>query len=342
MNYGYSTNLSPQKAFLSILGFAMSLYLEKTFSTHYTSLINKIKCGNKNNEQNFQGNDLDLSNFLYFSSEEENVFQNNKDNTILHSNNKKIKLKFLSSRFDENHKGSKCKRFSKKRFTSKTPSPQALQLKEIQFRNNLIKEQKVIGSCKFLFNSSKIKKHEKEKEAIYHRIGNKINKEVFDETTISIDSIHYKAPQIIHICNSSLFKLLGLISLISIHSFVEGICIGISEQILFMITIYVPVLMINIIELKAIVNNLNLPQTDSFICFYLLLFFSVITPLGILIGILFQQSYKMIKEGIFVFGSGIFLYIGANEIKSIKCGEIVYCKLKYILYICGIIIIGII
>lgn len=320
----------------------MSLYLEKTFSTYYPSVINKLKHLNTTSEQNFQGNDLDLSNFLNFSSEEENVYQNNKDNTIVHSSNKNIKHQFLSSCFDENHKGNKYKRFSKKRFTSKTPSPQALQLKELQFRSNLIKEKKIVGSCKFLFNSTKIKKHEKEKEAIYHRIGNKINKEVFDETTISIDSINYKEPQMIYICNSSLFQLFGLISLISIHSFFEGICIGISEQIFFMITIYVPVLMINMIELKAIVNKFNLPQTDSSICFYLLLFFSVITPFGILIGIIFQQSYKMLKDGIFVFGSGIFLYVGANEIKSIKCGEIVYCKLKYILYICGILIIGII
>ena len=61
----------------------MSLYLEKTFSTYYTSVINKLKHLNTTNEQNFQGNDLDLSNFLNFSSEEENVCQNNKDNTIV-------------------------------------------------------------------------------------------------------------------------------------------------------------------------------------------------------------------------------------------------------------------
>ena len=82
---------------------------------------------------------------------------------------------------------------------------------------NLIKEQKVIGSCKFLFNSSKIKKHEKEKEEIYHRIGDKINKEVFDETTISLDSIHYKNPQIIYM-QFFFISILG-VNFIDINSF---------------------------------------------------------------------------------------------------------------------------
>ena len=54
-------------------------------------------------------------------------------------------------------------------------------------------------------------------------MGNKINKEVFDETAISYDDLRYTHPKYISLCNKNTFISLSIITALSIHSFIEGL-----------------------------------------------------------------------------------------------------------------------
>ena len=70
-------------------------------------------------------------------------------------------------------------------------------------------------------------------------MGNKINKEVFDETAISYDDLRYTHPKYISLCNKNTFISLSIITALSIHSFIEGLLIGILTHISFTLIIWI-------------------------------------------------------------------------------------------------------
>ena len=150
------------------------------------------------------------------------------------------------------------------------------------------KNKKILNSQipKFNLNATKVKKNEKVKEENIHKIGTKINKEVFD---IAYKSEKEVKNQIIaiNLCNKDFFKLIVYIIVYNIYFLFIGILVGFSdfEGNILIFTLFILLTLFRIIyEKNNMMYNNDLIKNEPIIQKALLIIIDSIFPSGIVIG----------------------------------------------------------
>lgn len=169
-------------------------------------------------------------------------------------------------------------------------------------------------------------------------MGNKINKEVFDETAISYDDLRYMHPKYISLCNKNTFISLSIITALSIHSFIEGLLIGILTHNIFSFTLIIWIR--KAIEVIAISRSISQAKLNNEIFIMLLLFFSIMTPFGIIIG----RNLQCISTVVIGLSSGSLIYTSCVDIvieEFVNAGNKKGIKSKFCLYLLGLLIFAI-
>lgn len=169
-------------------------------------------------------------------------------------------------------------------------------------------------------------------------MGNKINKEVFDETAISYDDLRYTHPKYISLCNKNTFISFCIITALSIHSFFEGILIGTLNNniISFSIAIWIR----KSIEIITISRSISQSKITNEIFIILLLFFSIMTPFGIIIG----RNLQWISSIVIGISSGSLIYTSCVDIvieEFVNVDNKTGIKSKFCLYLLGLLIFAI-
>ena len=155
-------------------------------------------------------------------------------------------------------------------------------------RKIFIKNKKLLSGLipKFNLNASKVKKNEKVKEENIHKIGTKINKEVFD--------IVYKSEKeeknkiiTINLCNKDLCKLIINIFIYNIHFLFIGIFVGffnLNENLIMFIAFIVIIVFKIIYEKNNIMYNNDLFKNEPIIQSVIFIIIDLIFPAGIILG----------------------------------------------------------
>ena len=167
-------------------------------------------------------------------------------------------------------------------------------------------------------------------------MGNKINKEVFDETAISYDDLRYTHPKYISLCNKNTFISLSIITALSIHSFIEGLLIGILTHISFTLIIWIR----KAIEIIAISRSISQSKLNNEIFIMLLLFFCTMTPFGIIIG----RNLQWMSTVVIGLSSGSLIYTSCVDIvieEFVNVDNKEGIKSKFCLYLLGLLIFSI-
>ena len=203
-------------------------------------------------------------------------------------------------------------------------SVQEKQNKKINKRKPFIKNKKILNSQipKFNLNATKVKKNEKVKEDNIHKIGTKINKEVFDIVNKSEKDIDNKSITI-NLCNEKLFILIIKILIYNIHILLIGIFIGflnLKGNIMIFIFLILLTLFRVLYDKNIIMYNNDIFKNEPIIQKIILIILDLIYPIGIIIGnhlfnIYYKQYYLstyynniiIILKGIC---SGAFLFYG--------------------------------
>ncbi len=193
----------------------------------------------------------------------------------------------------------------------------------------------VIFFYKNLVNANKIKKNEKAKDENIRKIGTKVNKEVFDEIAQSND-LNEKLI-IINLCNKNILSTFLIILIYSIHCFIQGFLIGLIQFQKQIFLIYLFVYFRMLFEIHALSYRLILTKIDNMIYIILILFFSIMTPLGIILGLLLLNHISLkLLSFLLSFGAGTFIYISTIEciLEEFECDK----NKKFILFFSGVLI----
>ena len=193
----------------------------------------------------------------------------------------------------------------------------------------------VIFFYKNLVNANKIKKNEKVKDENIRKIGTKVNKEVFDEIAQSND-LNEKLI-LINLCNKNFLSTFLIIFIYSIRCFIQGFLIGLIQFQKQILLIYFFVYFRILFEIHTLCCKLILTKSDNMVYIILILFFSLITPLGIFLGLLLLNYLSLkILSFLFSFSAGTFIYISTIEciLEEFECDK----NRKFILFFCGVLI----
>jgi zinc transporter ZupT len=113
--------------------------------------------------------------------------------------------------------------------------------------------------------------------------------------------------------NSSPFSSIVLALVLSIHSNLEGIALGVQSSQIDLIKLGVAVSLHKIPE--ALVVGITLLQAHNNIKYVLCFIYVLATPIGVAVGIIIAFQLNSIVEGVFLsICAGTFLYIAATEI----------------------------
>ena len=192
------------------------------------------------------------------------------------------------------------------------------------YKRASIKNKKLLSSQipKFNLNPSKVKKNEKVKEENIHKIGTKINKEVFDIVYKSKKELENKIITI-NLCNKDFFKLIINIIVYNLYFLFIGILVGLlnleKNLMLFVIIILLMVFII-LYEKNNIIYNNDIFKDEPIIQKTIFVIFDLIFPIGIILGDrLINFYYQTEKIKLFII------------IKGICCGNILFFS-TFLLY----------
>ena len=112
---------------------------------------------------------------------------------------------------------------------------------------------------------------------------------------------------------------------LSIHSAIEGVTIGLQNKLHTLISLIIGISIHKIPE--AFVVGIALSSMTNYLKWPMIVFYSLATPFGILLGLLIDINLYPLLEGVFLsICVGNFLYIGASEILVDELSE---ANLKY-------------
>ena len=158
-----------------------------------------------------------------------------------------------------------------------------------------IKNKKLLNGQipKFNLNPTKVKKNEKAKDENIHKIGTKINKEVFDIVYKSTKETNNDTV-VINLFNKKYFRLIIIIFLYNIYFLFIGIFVGFFhfKEKMFMFIILIIVTIIRILyEKNNIMYNNDLFKNEPVIQKSILVVIDLIFPMGIILGNIFIKHY---------------------------------------------------
>ena len=151
----------------------------------------------------------------------------------------------------------------------------------------------------------------------------------FDNQPIS--SVNYNSDTIID--HHSITSYILVIAL-SVHSIFEGIALGLQRTSIRLFYLFLAILSHKWVEALTIGINFNNAQLEYETVKFILLFASM-TPIGIILGIIFAGTSDLIEGFFFAVSSGTFLYISASEVVIEEFSVSKYKKHKFLSFIIG-------
>ena len=126
--------------------------------------------------------------------------------------------------------------------------------------------------------------------------------------------VHDEAKGPLATCFSSLTPLVLMIAL-STHSVFEGIAVGLVTEWRNLWSFFIAILLPQWAAGLSLGISMSKNMKGRFgLVFWLLLIFSLATPLGVLIGILVSESSDMVSVVFDALAGGTFIYIAASEV----------------------------
>lgn len=134
---------------------------------------------------------------------------------------------------------------------------------------------------------------------------------------------------------------------LSIHSFVEGLCLGLIDSPSLLILVFVSVLIRKAIESFSISINLSLTRMNNEIFLLLIIFYCLMTPCGIIMGIIISKlskNYNNFKVVAYLLQlcSGNFIYSSSIEIVLEEFENSKNLRQKFLFFFFGAVIYSII
>ncbi len=135
--------------------------------------------------------------------------------------------------------------------------------------------------------------------------------ELYLERSSAVNIQQSSFKDLFHKENISVFLL--LISL-SIHSFLEGIALGVLNQNKEIFYMLLAIVFHKWVEAISIGINLSKSILDKKLLYLVIIMFSLTTPFGIILGILLEKTGKIVEAIFLALSAGTFLYISASEV----------------------------
>ena len=152
----------------------------------------------------------------------------------------------------------------------------------------------------------------------------------FDNQPISF--VNYNSDTIID--HHSITSYILVIAL-SVHSIFEGIALGLQRTSIRLFYLFLAILSHKWVEALTIGINFNNSQLEYETIIKFILLFASMTPIGIILGIIFAGTSDLIEGFFFAVSSGTFLYISASEVVIEEFSVSKYKKHKFLSFIIG-------
>ena len=190
---------------------------------------------------------------------------------------------------------------------------------------------------KSLFAASKIIERtiKKDEHLKFHNNDNNIKLKIVDSNEINTN-----IPQHTFNPTSNMTPYILLIAL-SLHGLFEGIALGVMKTIRDLLFLLVAILAHKWAESLALGISFFKSGTESHIFIKMIVIFSLFSPSGIIIGILFTSAGYLIEGILLSVSGGTFLYVSASEVIVEEFAITKYKYKKYAFYLLGGILVGI-
>lgn len=134
---------------------------------------------------------------------------------------------------------------------------------------------------------------------------------------------------------------------LSFHSFIEGLCLGLIDSSSLLILVFISVLIRKAIESFSISINISMTRINNEVYLLLIIFFCLMTPCGIIIGIIISnlsKHYNNLKvvDYILQLCSGNFIYSSSIEIILEEFENSKKVRQKFLFFFIGAVIYSII
>lgn len=116
----------------------------------------------------------------------------------------------------------------------------------------------------------------------------------------------------------NLFSGISITLLLSLHSVIAGASLGLSKHIGTAVVIFIAIMSHKAAASFALMMHLLRVHYPKKLCHYILSFFSLMTPIGIILGnllslVLYQQSSEYLEAVFYAAAAGTFIYIAVFE-----------------------------
>ena len=193
---------------------------------------------------------------------------------------------------------------------------------------------------KSLFAASKIIERtiKKDEHLKFHNNNNNIKLKIVDSNEINNKNENITQ----HTFNptSNITPYILLIAL-SLHGLFEGIALGVMKTIRDLLFLLVAILAHKWAESLALGISFFKSGTERNIFIKMIVIFSLFSPSGIIIGILFSSAGYLIEGILLSVSGGTFLYVSASEVIVEEFAITKYKYKKYAFYLLGGILVGI-
>ena len=193
---------------------------------------------------------------------------------------------------------------------------------------------------KSLFAASKIIERtiKKDEHLKFHNNDNNIKLKIVDSNEINNKNENITQ----HTFNptSNITPYILLIAL-SLHGLFEGIALGVMKTIRDLLFLLVAILAHKWAESLALGLSFFKSGTERTIFIKMIVIFSLFSPSGIIIGILFSSAGYLIEGILLSVSGGTFLYVSASEVIVEEFAITKYKYKKYAFYLLGGILVGI-
>lgn len=193
---------------------------------------------------------------------------------------------------------------------------------------------------KSLFAASKIIERTIKKDEHLKHNNNNIKLKIVDSNEINSNKNENNITHHTFNPTSNITPYILLIAL-SLHGLFEGIALGVMKTIRDLLFLLVAILAHKWAESLALGISFFKSGTERNIFIKMIVIFSLFSPSGIIIGILFSSAGYLIEGILLSVSGGTFLYVSASEVIVEEFAITKYKYKKYAFYLLGGILVGI-
>ena len=193
---------------------------------------------------------------------------------------------------------------------------------------------------KSLFAASKIIERTIKKDEHLKHNNNNIKLKIVDSNEINSNKNENNITHHTFNPTSNITPYILLIAL-SLHGLFEGIALGVMKTIRDLLFLLIAILAHKWAESLALGISFFKSGTERNIFIKMIVIFSLFSPSGIIIGILFSSAGYLIEGILLSVSGGTFLYVSASEVIVEEFAITKYKYKKYAFYLLGGILVGI-